>query len=94
MAVTFMLWKHSKYFRGRPATLLQPRRTHIEFYWQAERQLCPVVSTGRRNTLILLERWSVKHEVSAAYILYRQTEIGDVGSMATRRVVKLDRAEV
>jgi hypothetical protein len=29
-----------------------------------------VSSTGGRNTLIFLERWSVDHEVSSAYILH------------------------
>ena len=47
-----------------------------------ERQLCPVVSTGRRNTLIFLERWSVYHEVSATNVLYRCAKVGDVGSLS------------
>jgi hypothetical protein len=34
-----------------------------------------VVSTGERNTLIFLERWSVRDEVSCADVLYEQTEI-------------------
>jgi hypothetical protein len=34
-----------------------------------------VVSTGRRNTLIFLERWSVYHEVSHTDVLYGPTEV-------------------
>jgi len=30
---------------------------------------------GERNTLIFLERWSVRDEVSYADVLYEQTEI-------------------
>ncbi|MFT5786294.1 MAG: hypothetical protein ACI9KK_001649, partial [Ascidiaceihabitans sp.] len=46
---------------------------------------CPLraaVSTGRRNTLVFLERWSVKHEVSPPDIFHGQTEVRDLGSMA------------
>ncbi|PSL15106.1 hypothetical protein CLV88_12625, partial [Shimia abyssi] len=35
-------------------------------------QLASAVSTGRRNTLIFLERWSVDHEVPDADVLYGQ----------------------
>jgi len=48
------------------------------------------VSTGERNTLIFLERWSVRDEVSYADVLYGQTEVGDVGSVAARRVDEFD----
>jgi len=51
-----------------------------------------VVSTDRRNTLVFLDRWSVRHEVSDADILHRQTEVGDVGSLAAGRVDEFDRA--
>jgi hypothetical protein len=54
--------------------------------------LSVAVSTGRRNTLVFLERWSDPHEVSSPSILHRQTEVRDMGSMATRRVDEFDRA--
>jgi hypothetical protein len=47
-----------------------------------ERQKSPVISTGRRNTLIFLERWSVSHEVSHTDVLHRHTEVGDVESLS------------
>lgn len=43
----------------------------------------------RGNTFIILERWSVEHEVSSANILYGLAEVRDVGSMAVRRAVEL-----
>ena len=48
------------------------------------------VSTGQRNTLVFLERWSVNHGVPKAEILQRQAESGDLGSLAARRVDELD----
>ena len=45
-------------------------------------RMIPAVSTGRRNTLIFLERWSVRDEVSDADILHGQTEVRDVGSLS------------
>ncbi|WP_083554336.1 helix-turn-helix domain-containing protein [Paracoccus sp. SM22M-07] len=48
-------------------------------------------STGGRNILVFLQRWSVSHEVSHADVLHRGTKIGDVGSMAAWRVVRFDR---
>ena len=59
-----------------------------------EPDLYGVISIGRRNTLIFLERWSVYHEVSATNVLYRDAEVGDVGSMAAWRVFELDWAQV
>jgi hypothetical protein len=53
---------------------------------RAKGQLCGVISIGQRNTLIFLERWSVYDEVSHTDVLYRYAEVGDVGSMAARRV--------
>ena len=44
-----------------------------------ERQQSPAVSTDRRNTLVFLERWSVKHEVSSTYLFHGQTEVRDLG---------------
>ncbi len=35
----------------------------------------PVVSMGRRNTLLFLERWSVYNEVSHTDVLYGQAEV-------------------
>jgi hypothetical protein len=48
------------------------------------------VSTGRRNTLIFLERWSDQNEVSSPRIFHGQAEVGDLGQMATWRVDELD----
>jgi len=48
------------------------------------------VSTGERNTLIFLERWSVTDEVSYADVLHCRTEVRYVGSVATRRVDEFD----
>jgi hypothetical protein len=48
---------------------------------------CPVwaaVSTGRRNTLVFLERWSVSHGLSEADIFLRKAEGRDLGSVAAR----------
>ena len=42
-----------------------------------------VVSSSGRDTLIFLERWRVKDEISDADVSYGQTEIGDVGSLAS-----------
>ena len=42
------------------------------------------VSTGERNTLVFLERWSVRDEVSYTDVLYGQAEVRDVGSVAAR----------
>ena len=38
----------------------------------------------------LLERWSVYDEVPDADVLHEQTEVGDVGPMATRGVDEFD----
>lgn len=38
------------------------------------------VSTGRRNSLIFLERWSIDHEVSDTGVLYGQLEVRDVAA--------------
>jgi hypothetical protein len=43
-----------------------------------------VVSTGRRNTLIFRKRWSDYYEVPHTDVLYGQTEVRNVGSVATR----------
>jgi len=40
-----------------------------------KRQVRAADSTGERNTLIFLERWSVKNEVSDADVLHGQTEV-------------------
>ena len=56
--------------------------------------LVPAVSIGRRNTLIFLERWSVNDEVPDADVLHEQTEVGDVGPMATRGVDEFDWATI
>ena len=56
----------------------------------AKGSFAPAVSIGRRNTLIFLERWSVFDEVPDADVLHEQTEVGDVGPMATRGVDEFD----
>ena len=56
----------------------------------AKGSFAPAVSIGRRNTLIFLERWSVYDEVPDADVLHEQTEVGDVGPMATRGVDEFD----
>jgi hypothetical protein len=43
---------------------------------------CPAVSTGQRNTVVFLERWSVSHGVPEANILQRQAKCGDLGSLS------------
>jgi hypothetical protein len=48
------------------------------------------VSTGRRNTLVFLERWSEPYEVSSPRIFNRQTEVRDMGQMATWGVDEVD----
>jgi hypothetical protein len=35
--------------------------------------LSAVVSTGRRNTLIFEQRWSVQYEVSSSHLLFSVT---------------------
>jgi hypothetical protein len=54
------------------------------------RQVATAVSTGRRNTLIFLERWSDQNEVSSPRIFHGQVEVGDLEQMATWRVDELD----
>ena len=55
-----------------------------------QRTLSAAVSTGRRNTLVFLERWSVDHDLSSPDIFHRQAEVRDLGSMAARRVDEFD----
>ena len=61
-------------------------------FWNRHVEVCfaGAVSTGERNTLIFLERWSVRDEVSDADILHGQTEVRDVGSLAARGVDEFD----
>jgi hypothetical protein len=40
---------------------------------EGERRQCGVVSTGRRNTLIFEQRWSVQYEVSSSHLLFSVT---------------------
>jgi hypothetical protein len=44
------------------------------------------VSIGRRNALVFLERWSANDEMPVPDFFQEQTEVGDMGSMAARRV--------
>ncbi|MFT7596393.1 MAG: hypothetical protein ACI8R4_003728, partial [Paracoccaceae bacterium] len=61
--------------RGRALSGLDKKHTTND-------SIAAVVSMGRRNTLIFRERWSVLNEVSHTDILYGQTEVRDVGSVA------------
>jgi len=54
--------------------------------WQLEWLLLVVSSTGHRNTLSWLKRWSVINGVQEADLLQRDRESGDVGPVATRRI--------
>uniref|UniRef100_UPI0022EB4082 hypothetical protein n=1 Tax=Parasedimentitalea psychrophila TaxID=2997337 RepID=UPI0022EB4082 len=52
--------------------------------------LSAAVSTGRRNTLVFMERWSVNHGLSPQTFFYRETEVGDLTSLAMRRADEFD----
>jgi hypothetical protein len=43
---------------------------HVEMYMAQHLSLSAVASTGRRNTLIFSQRWSVGHEVSSQDLLF------------------------
>jgi hypothetical protein len=47
-----------------------------------------------RNTLIFEQRWSVPNELPSPRVFQRQTEVGDMGSMAAWRFGELDWARV
>jgi len=49
------------------------------------------VSIGRRNALVFLERWSANDEMPVPDIFQEQTEVGDMGSTAARRVMSSKR---
>ena len=42
---------------------------------ETQSRLCPADSTGGRNTLVFLERWSVEDEVSDKDVLHRPAEV-------------------
>jgi hypothetical protein len=52
----------------------------------SEGLFCPAISTGRRNTLIFLERWSDEHEVSPPRIFTdkQRRKFGSDGNEASR----------
>ncbi|AXI55474.1 transglutaminase N-terminal domain-containing protein [Sulfitobacter sp. JL08] len=73
---------HTTTYRYRQAVALGPHRLMLrpretqELGLEGRKGLnMPAVSTGDRNTLIFLERWSVRDEVSYADVLYGQTEV-------------------
>ena len=49
---------------------LQPRRRHVSLLATRQCLLLAVASTGDRNTLTFLRRWSVGHEAAAADLLF------------------------
>ena len=53
-----------------------------------------VASTGGRNTLVFLERWSVENEISPQNLLFLKSARGDLGSLAARGVYEVDWAGV
>jgi hypothetical protein len=60
-------------------------------YDQTRRPLWVVVSTGRRNTLSLKERWSVLRWVTNFIEVYCGREDGVMGSLEARRIAEGDR---
>jgi hypothetical protein len=45
-----------------------------------------VISTDRCNTLVFIEKMECLDEAKTSDIFYESTEVGDMGSLATRRV--------
>jgi hypothetical protein len=71
-------------------TSITRSRVMLQLSLNCERLHCPTVSTGERNALILLERWSDQHDVSPPRIFYGQAKVRDLGQMTTRRNDELD----